>query len=157
SDGHHREVRASHPHRRKREQRPGCRGEERGNRQRQPKAEFEENRKDRNRVGPYGVEADVAEGHLPRQAEQYVEPDADQGREPERRHDEDVIAVAHRGEGDGRCEGYDQNCEPHTFFNSERPKRPFGTMASATMTSVKVRICVYEEPRNAVMSDSTRP
>src|SRR5262249_52846539 len=90
-------------------------------------------------------------------AEQHVEPDAGDRGERERRHDEHVVAVGDRRECDGSAERQDEERELHTFFSSARPKRPCGMSASATITSVKVRICVYAEPSSAVMSDSTTP
>src|SRR3954471_1604972 len=99
----------------------------------------------------------MAERHLPGQSEQDVKPDADDGGQRERRHDEDVVAVRRRGKNDGNQKHGDEGGELHTFFTSARPKSPLGMTASATITSAKVMICVYPEPRNAVINASVMP
>src|SRR5258706_255248 len=144
-------------HRRQREQRPGRTRDERGDRSRGPEAPFRSHRQHGNRVGAERIEADMAEGDLPGQAEQHVEPDAGDRGQRERRHDVYVVAVGRGGEGDRRGEGDDEGERLHTFFSSARPKSPFGMRASATITSVNVRICVYAEPSSAVINDSTTP
>jgi hypothetical protein len=49
-----------------------------------------------------------------------------------------------------QCAEHERRREPHTFFTSARPKIPFGAIASATITSENVTICVYAEPSSAV-------
>src|SRR5262245_39909522 len=104
----------------------------------------------------------MAERHLAGEAEQDVEADRDHRGQRERRHDEHVVAVRHRREDEyaDECGGEESNIHTvavHTFFASARPNRPCGMSASATITSAKLRICVYADPSNAVMSDSVTP
>ena len=87
----------------------------------------------------------MAERHLARETEQNIETDAGDCGERERRHHEHVVAVRHRREAERRREERaedDEGQRLHTFFTSARPKIPFGAIASATITSENVTICV---------------
>src|SRR4029078_7734645 len=143
--------------RRQGEQRPHQPGEQPGRGQREPEIPFARHREHRDRIRADGVEADVAEGHLPGQPEQHVKAHADDRGQRERRHDEHVIAVRRCRKNNSYQENQDERADLHTFFTWARPKRPFGISASATITSVKLRICVYAEPRKDVISASATP
>ena len=87
----------------------------------------------------------MAERDLSGQPEQDVEADADDRREADQRDDEQLIAVgAHHEIGDRRERDRrrDEVARAHTLRASARPNSPLGRTTSATITSVKVTICV---------------
>ena len=87
----------------------------------------------------------MAERYLAVEAQQHVEPDADDRGQSDHDDNESLIAVAardeetHGGDDDRGRSGF---LPAHTFLNSVRPNRPFGRKARARMTSANVTICV---------------
>jgi hypothetical protein len=86
----------------------------------------------------------MAERNLPGEPDQDVQPDADDGGEPDQHDDVEAIAVAGRderrgGDDDGRHDG---GVRSHTLRTRARPNKPSGRSASAAMMSANVTIWV---------------
>ena len=134
------------------------------------------------RVRADRIEADVAERHLAGEAEQHVEADAGDRQQRHVGEHEDVVAVDLQGDGAGGREQRDRRPDlgrraeteqrraargrqrPRaaavaldTFLVATWPNRPLGFSASATITRVKLRICVKPEPSVVVISASAMP
>ena len=159
-DGDHREVGAAHPEGGDREQHSREPRDHPRDRKGGPEAPPVRGGEDRPDVGADRVEAGVPERDLPGQPEQDVDRDPHHRGQPDEGDDVDLVAV--RGD-DGRhhegggSDGADPPEGLHTFLTSARPKRPCGRAARATMTSAKVTMWVYVEPRREVMRASARP
>ena len=144
-DRHHGEVGPAHAQRRHGEQHAGHARNHARKRQRQPEADGRFGREDADHVGADGVEGHVAERDLPRQPQQHIEADADDGGQPDQGQDVELVVVGPPDEGaeDGHGDGNEEHpAQAHTLRTSARPNRPFGIRVSETMTRPKVTICV---------------
>src|SRR6202023_267381 len=112
-------------------------------------------------IGAERQESALAERYLTGEAEQHIQPDADErgGRE----HPNKVSIIAGRKQADGDRSGADQhrgdhgNDGLHTRTLVRPPNNPEGASTSAAMTAVKVTIWVLLEPSQVVAQASTRP
>ena len=114
-----------------------------------------------NPIGAERQESGLAERDLAGEAEQHIQPNADQCRG--RQRSQKIRVIAGREQADGDRGGADQHRGDdggdglHTRTLVRRPNSPDGASTRAAMTAENVTIWVLPEPSHVVAQASTRP